>query len=90
MSDPLSPTPPPSTHSASSPDAAPASPRSDPEEKLGRRPDVQTLAEEAELQRDGTAAQGSVRNANLPRPNETGHDPARDPEAERRVPGRPG
>lgn len=70
------------------PGTAPADPRSDPEEKLGRRPDAQTLEAEAELQRSGAAAQGSERNANLPRPGDPARSHPRDPEAEHSVPAR--
>ena len=70
------------------PGTAPADPRSDPEEKLGRRPDAATLAEEARLQKSGAAARSSERNANLPSPSDPARENARDPDAEHRLPGK--
>lgn len=65
---------------------APQDALSDPEHKTGARPDPEDLAQEAELQRDGSAGRSAAINANTPRPSEGEKNTTRDPDLEKSTP----
>lgn len=75
-----------STTPATDTSSAPQDPRSDPEHKLGSTPPAEVLAREAEIQRSGDAARGSIINAHIPGPTEAGGNSTREPGIERQTP----